>query len=91
MRKRKLFNPRVSEFVLISYTFAGDLFLIRPATKTLTEAICYRPIRNRTKAVSITAIVGISLALLTFILRVLARMTSGQFGIDDWAITAAIV
>jgi hypothetical protein len=57
----------------------------------MTEAICHRPLRNRTKAISITAIVGISLALLAFVLRALARMTTGQFGIDDWAMTAAIV
>jgi hypothetical protein len=57
----------------------------------MTESICRRPLRNRTKAVSIPGIVGISLALPAFILRLLARMMSSQFGMDDWAMIVAMV
>jgi hypothetical protein len=35
-------------------------------------------LRNRTKEILITAIVGISFALLAFVLRALARMTTGH-------------
>ena len=60
-------------------------------TKHFAEAICHWPQRNRTKVVLTTSVVGISLALLAFVLRLLARMTIGQFGLDDLTLTAAMV
>lgn len=65
--------------------------LIRIATKNVTEAICQQPLRDRTKAVSVAAIIGISLAALALILRLLARTLSRQFGMDDWTMIAAMV
>lgn len=59
-------------------------------TKNTTESICRRPLRNRSKAVSIPGVIGISLALPVFILRLLARIMSLQFGMDDWAMIAAM-
>ena len=47
--------------------------------------------RDRTKIISITAIAGLVLASLAVVLRILSRIKSGQPGMDDWAIIAAMV
>lgn len=57
----------------------------------MTETICGKPRRDRSNAVSITGIVGISLAMITFLLRVLARIVHHQLGIDDWTMITAMV
>ncbi|KAH6712154.1 hypothetical protein BKA61DRAFT_633583 [Leptodontidium sp. MPI-SDFR-AT-0119] len=60
------------------------------STKYITESICNRALRNRTNIVSITAIVGVSLALLAVILRFLSRMKSRKPGMDDWTMIIAM-
>ncbi|KAH6699944.1 hypothetical protein BKA61DRAFT_706069 [Leptodontidium sp. MPI-SDFR-AT-0119] len=60
------------------------------STKCITESICNRPLRNRTNVVSITAIVGVSLALLAVMLRFLSRMKSRKPGMDDWTMIIAM-
>jgi hypothetical protein len=75
---------------IFSYQLFG-IFLIWIVTKNITEEICNRPLRNRTKTVLITAIIGISLALLAVMLRLLSRMKSGRPGMDDWTIIVAMV
>ncbi|KAH6704158.1 hypothetical protein BKA61DRAFT_560083 [Leptodontidium sp. MPI-SDFR-AT-0119] len=60
------------------------------STKYITESICNRPLRNRTNIVSITAIVGVSLALLAVMLRFLSRMKSRKPGMDDWTMIIAM-
>lgn len=57
----------------------------------MTESMCGHPVRDRTHDVSVTGIVGISLAMLTFLLRMLARKMNHKFGIDDWALIIAMV
>ena len=65
--------------------------LITIATKKISATICHQLLRDRSKAISITSIVGASLALLSFILRLWARMIASQFGLDDWNMIAAMV
>jgi hypothetical protein len=60
-------------------------------TKNITEEVCHQPLRDRTKIISITAIVGFVLASLAVMLRILSRIKSGQPGMDDWTIIAAMV
>ncbi|XMA13694.1 hypothetical protein WAI453_006485 [Rhynchosporium graminicola] len=60
------------------------------STKYITESICNRPLRNRANVVSITAIVGVSLALLAVMFRFLSRMKSRKPGMDDWTMAIAI-
>ncbi|CZT53512.1 related to integral membrane protein PTH11 [Rhynchosporium secalis] len=59
-------------------------------TKDITESICNRQFRNRTNVVSITAIVGVSLALLAVMLRFLSRMKSRKPGMDDLTMIIAM-
>ena len=61
------------------------------AIKNMTESACGHPVRDRTKDISITGLVGISLALLTFLLRMLAKLINHKFGVDDWALVVAMV
>jgi hypothetical protein len=52
----------------------------------MTDAICGQPHWDKSNAVSITGIVKISLAMIAFLLRILARKAHHQFGMDDWTI-----
>jgi hypothetical protein len=61
------------------------------ATKNITQQICHQPLRDRTKTISITAVTGVSLAFAAFVLRLLARMMTGQYGMDDWIMIFAMV
>jgi hypothetical protein len=81
----------IRELLSSFYTLlhGGDLMSL--AIKNITEATCGLPQRNRTKAVSITGVVGISLAMLAFLLRLLARTINHQFGMDDWTMIIAMV
>jgi hypothetical protein len=56
----------------------------------MTQAACGYPVRNRTKDISVTGVVGISLAMFTLMLRVLARQINHQFGMDDWTLIIAM-
>ncbi|EEH33714.2 hypothetical protein PAAG_04763 [Paracoccidioides lutzii Pb01] len=63
-------------------------------TKRLSDLKCGRPIRDRTKLISITGVTGGGLALLAFALRMMARLpffNGGQFGMDDVMIVLAMV
>ncbi|KAJ5506007.1 hypothetical protein N7453_004964 [Penicillium expansum] len=55
-------------------------------TKNVTTSACGAPIRDRTKIVSYAGVVGGIIALLAFVLRMLARLSccGGMFGVDDW-------
>jgi hypothetical protein len=61
------------------------------ATKNISDAICGVPLRDRTRLVSATGIAGVSLAATTVALRVIARIRSNQFGMDDWTMVFAMV
>ena len=65
--------------------------LTQPVIKNMTETICGQPRRDRSNAVSITGIVGISLTMVAFLLRILARRVHHQFGMDDWTMIIAMV
>lgn len=65
--------------------------LIFPAFKNIIETTCGLSQRNRTKTVSITGIVGVSLAMLAFLLRLLAKTVNHQLGVDDWTMMIAMV
>ena len=67
------------------------VFLMLIATKYITERSCNLPLRNRTNTISVTAIVGVSLALLAVMLRLLSRIKSRKPGMDDWAMIIAMV
>ena len=47
--------------------------------------------RDRRGTVSITGIVGMSLALITFLVRLMARMITGKLEMDDWTVMVAMV
>lgn len=74
-----------------SLPFIFTRLLTFSVAKNITETLHHHPLRDRTKAVSITSIVGVSLAFVALTLRLLARMTVGQWGNDDWIILAAMV
>ncbi|KAJ5743631.1 hypothetical protein N7533_008501, partial [Penicillium manginii] len=64
-------------------------------TKNVTTMACDAPIRDRTKVVSYAGVAGGIIALVAFILRMIARLRccGGTFGWDDWtmALTMALV
>lgn len=57
----------------------------------MTETVCGKQPRDRSNAVSITGIIGVSLAMITFLLRIIARAVHHQFGMDDWTMILAMV
>lgn len=59
--------------------------------KNMTENICGKEPRDKSNAVSVTGIVGVSLAITAFLSRILARTVHHQLGMDDWAIISAMV
>ena len=65
--------------------------LIFKVTKNISETTCGDPQRDRTKSVSVTGLVGITLAMLVFLLRIIARTRNRQFGMDDWTMVMAMV
>ncbi|KLJ12295.1 hypothetical protein EMPG_12638 [Blastomyces silverae] len=63
-------------------------------TKRISDLKCGRPIRDRTKLISVTGVVGGGLALLAFSLRMMARLpffNGGPFGMDDAMIIIAMI
>ncbi|KAJ5504426.1 hypothetical protein N7463_007300 [Penicillium fimorum] len=67
--------------VLASCTIRESL-----TTKNVTTSACGDPIRDRTKIVSHAGVIGGTIALVAFILRMVARLRwcGGIFGADDW-------
>ncbi|KAJ5138872.1 uncharacterized protein N7515_003720 [Penicillium bovifimosum] len=62
-------------------------------TKNVTSTACGAPIRNRTKLVSYSGVIGGVLALIAFILRMIARLNvfGGVFGMDDWTMLLTMI
>ncbi|KAG5290871.1 CFEM domain-containing protein [Histoplasma capsulatum G186AR] len=63
-------------------------------TQRISDLKCGRPIRDRTKVVSIAGVVGGGVAFLAFILRMMARLpffNGGPFGMDDVMIIVAMI
>ncbi|KAJ0415818.1 GMC oxidoreductase [Aspergillus carlsbadensis] len=62
-------------------------------TKNVSSTSCGAPIRDRTKAVSITGLAGGALALLAFVLRIIARLPccGGKIGMDDWTMALTML
>ena len=81
----------VREALSLSYASCRRIGLMSKATANLTAEICGWPLRDRTRSVSVTGIVGISLAMVTFLLRIIARTKTQQFGMDDWTMIMAMV
>ncbi|OCL08806.1 hypothetical protein AOQ84DRAFT_317837, partial [Glonium stellatum] len=82
-------NLKISECVEVGCTVKESL-----TTKNASESACGAPVRDRTKAVSVTGIVGGALALLAVSLRLLARRPGaggGEFGLDDWTIIGTML
>ena len=54
---------------------------------------CEAPIRDRTKTVSYAGVAGGIIALIAFILRMIARLRccGGTFGMDDWTMALTMV
>lgn len=63
------------------------------ATKNTTQTLCGAPIRDRTKAVSVSGIVGGIFALIAYILRMVSRLPQfgGTLGWDDAVMTFVVV
>lgn len=63
------------------------------ATKNVTTSACGAPIRDRTHVVSYTGVAGGIVALIVFILRLMARLRccGGIFGLDDLTMMFAMV
>lgn len=63
------------------------------ATKNVTSTACGAPIRDHTKIVSHAGVAGGIVALVAFILRMLARLSccGGIFGADDWTMMLTVV
>ncbi|KAF2186281.1 hypothetical protein K469DRAFT_631075 [Zopfia rhizophila CBS 207.26] len=61
--------------------------------KNFTESVFGGPVRDHTKLVSYTGIIGGSCAILAIILRMFARLPclGGTWGWDDWAILTAML
>ncbi|KAJ5779132.1 hypothetical protein N7457_006852 [Penicillium paradoxum] len=62
-------------------------------TKNVTTTACGAPIRDRTKTVSYAGVAGGIIALVAFILRMIARLgvCGGVFGMDDWTMLLTIL
>jgi hypothetical protein len=85
-------NCSVREVLGLYYLFCRwTNTLTPPVIKNMTETVCGQPQRDRSHAVSVTGIVGISLAMIAFVLRIVARKLHRQFGMDDWTIIIAMV
>ncbi|KAJ5823121.1 hypothetical protein N7447_005461 [Penicillium robsamsonii] len=74
--------------VLTSCTIQESL-----TTKNVTTSACGDPIRDRTKIVSHAGVIGGVIALVAFILRMVARLgcCGGIFGADDWTMMLTMV
>ncbi|OQE13125.1 hypothetical protein PENFLA_c054G04151 [Penicillium flavigenum] len=73
--------------VLVSCTVKESL-----TTKNVTSTACGAPIRDHTKIVSHAGVAGGIIALVAFILRMLARLNccGGIFGADDWTMMLTV-
>ncbi|KAJ5369185.1 uncharacterized protein N7496_008945 [Penicillium cataractarum] len=77
------YTVALEECVLASCTIRESL-----TTKNVTTSACGAPIRDRTKLVSYAGVGGGIVALIAYILRMVARFKcSGAFGMDDWTMT----
>jgi hypothetical protein len=81
----------VREALSLFYASCHRIGLMSKATENITAEICGWPLRDRTRSVSVTGIVGISLAMMIFLLRIIARTKTHQFGMDDWTMIMAMV
>jgi hypothetical protein len=63
------------------------------ATAKYSKETCGAPVVDRTRIGSYAGVIGSSLAVLAFILRICARFrgVSGSFGLDDLALGATMV
>ncbi|KAJ5545097.1 hypothetical protein N7535_006516 [Penicillium sp. DV-2018c] len=61
--------------------------------KNVTSTACGAPIRDRTKVVSYAGVAGGIIALVAFILRMVARLNvfGGVFGMDDWTMLLTMI
>jgi hypothetical protein len=62
-------------------------------SKNSTAAACQLPVRDSTREVLYPAMIGMALAIVSVILRIIYRLPSfaGQFGLDDIAIIASTI
>ena len=69
------------------------LLIACAAAKRFLTELMDAPIRNKTEQGTVTTIVFGVLSLGAYILRVIARLPwfGGNWGIDDWVMTAAII
>ncbi|CAG8921591.1 unnamed protein product [Penicillium salamii] len=74
------YTVTLEECVLTSCTIRESL-----TTKNVTTSLCGAPVRDRTKVVSAAGLAGGIIALIAFILRMVARLRccGGVFGMDD--------
>ncbi|PQE23045.1 cfem domain-containing protein [Rutstroemia sp. NJR-2017a WRK4] len=60
-------------------------------TKNVTETMCGAPVRNRAKQVSYIGVIGGAVALVAFLIRVVASaMKLRKWGSDDWAMCVVV-
>jgi hypothetical protein len=78
----------------LPHSITPDCLLIGlAAAKKFLSELMDAPIRNKTQQGTITTLVAGILSLVAYILRVVARLPwfGGNWGIDDWVMTAAII
>ena len=63
------------------------------ASQNATQTLCKQPVRNESKTVSYSGVIGGVLALLAYTLRMVSRMPrfGGQLGWDDAVLTVAML
>lgn len=81
----------LSKFTTVHLIYYIDTDIL--ATKNVTTMACHAPVRDRTKTVSYAGVAGGIIALIAFILRMIARLRccGGTFGWDDWTMALTMV
>ncbi|KKK16523.1 hypothetical protein ARAM_003075 [Aspergillus rambellii] len=81
MCTNQAFTEQIELCVASSCTIRQSL-----TTKNVTSTACGAPVRDRSTVITVAGLTGGGIALLAFLLRVLARLPccGGQFGMDDW-------
>jgi hypothetical protein len=67
--------------------------LIQAAAKKFLETLMGAPVRNKTELGTLTTLIVGGMAVLFYLLRVIARLPifGGNWGLDDWVMTAAMI
>ncbi|KAL5396585.1 hypothetical protein PMIN02_003079 [Paraphaeosphaeria minitans] len=92
MCQGEMHDQRGSQYVCPDCLLHGYM-LTEVAAKRFLEELLRAPLRNKTLVGTYTCLIMGAIAVLVFLLRVVARlpMLGGQWGLDDWAMTASML